>query len=145
METIRNPIEIFFKAEKVDINEMVFCELKKDDELWLHIDDVRDKPLREKIRLLNDGFKKLAEYLVSDERLANVKRITGTSWIVAKHPKTLERLGFGVITDENLFKEHAKAYRSKSARSARPREFKDLNPAHAYIDRDEFVRLYANK
>ena len=103
MEKLRNPIEILFTAENVEINEMIFCEFKKDNELWLHIDDVRDKTLSDKMHLLFDGFKKLANYLVSDERFANVKHITGTSWIVAKHPKLLKRLGFGVITDEKFF------------------------------------------
>lgn len=55
------------------------------------------------ITKVKEGLAELATRLESDPDLADVKKITATSWIVAKNPHLLERMGFsidGPISDE---------------------------------------------
>ena len=144
MEKIKNIIERKLLPTDIILNEMLGCEFRQGGELWLHIDDVRDRTISEKLSLLKNGFKILADRLKSDSKFKNIKLLTGTSWIIGKNPKLLERLGFNVTKDVELFKEHLEEYKSKSRTRIRD-EFNNLDPGHAYISRDKFVDLYASK
>lgn len=79
-----------------------------DSELHLHVAPAYSKTGREKITLVETGFKALAEKLKNDPNLKDVKIISATSWIVAKEPLLMKRFGFTVLgdIDEDLRKKH---------------------------------------
>lgn len=76
----------------IGINQLFAYELE-DDEIRLHIPTNKATSIKGKLRLVDDGLKKLAEIVRGNP---NIKRVVGRSWIVGKNPKLLERLGFEV-------------------------------------------------
>lgn len=76
------------------------------------------------------GLRELARRMQEDEELRGVETIKGTSWIVAKNPRLLERLGFtidGPISE----REHQTHF----AEELRP-------VASAHMDRADFLARY---
>jgi hypothetical protein len=74
-----------------------------DKSVILHVAPGRDFEPVELLRELKSSLQGLAQKLVDDPKYANIETVTGTSWIIAKNPKLLERLGFkieGPITSE---------------------------------------------
>ncbi|MBP9771857.1 MAG: hypothetical protein KBD16_02960 [Candidatus Pacebacteria bacterium] len=142
IEKIGNLVEGMLLPKNQEINEMLVCEFRPNHELWLHIDYAKHRKISEKLHLLRDGFKKLAERLASDPLYQKVELLTGTSWIIAKNPKLLERLGFTIAEDVRLFENHVKEYKSKSRRDGISHEHRDDEPGHARISKEDFIRLY---
>ena len=71
-----------------------------DTVMHLHAMQNKTAELRQKLGMLKDGMKRIAQIVRDNEA---VQEVTATSWIVAEHPKLLERMGFtveGPITDE---------------------------------------------
>jgi len=75
-----------------ELNQLFAYELE-DGEIRLHVPSNEGTPIKDKLGLMEDGLKKLAE-IVRD--YPNIKLVAGRSWIVGEHPKLLERLGFEV-------------------------------------------------
>jgi hypothetical protein len=79
------------------INEVLSYSLENGD-VHLHLSPARHlKSLRSQVA---EGLKSLAEIVKNNEK---IKKIVGTSWIVAEHPKIMEGLGFkidGVISEQ---------------------------------------------
>lgn len=76
------------------------------------------------------GLRELARRMQEDDELKGVTSVQGTSWIVARHPRLLERLGFtidGPISED----EHAAHF----AEESRP-------VASAHMDRADFLARY---
>lgn len=136
-EKIENNIE---EEDDIVINELLEAELGDNGELFLHVEDVRNFSLSEKLEMLRTGLQKLAYMLETDPELKDVQKISGTSWIVYQHPKLMKNLGFEVITDPTLFPSYKTEYENRKE-YIEP-EFKDLKPAYAYISRDKFLQLH---
>lgn len=75
-----------------ELNQLFAYELEG-DEIRLHVPTNEATSIKDKLRLLNDGLRRLAEMARTNQ---NIKRVIGRSWIVGKNPKLLERLGFEV-------------------------------------------------
>ncbi|MBI2639849.1 MAG: hypothetical protein HYW90_03095 [Candidatus Sungbacteria bacterium] len=94
---------VFIERGFIPLNRLLAYGIYK-NEVHIHLlQDKIDDP-----GLIRQGLSELAHKLTSNPELQNIDKITATSWIVAKHPKLMERLGFtieGPITEE-LKKEH---------------------------------------
>ena len=51
MERIENFVDNI-RAKDWDLNDLLTCELRGKSELWLHVEDVRERKIGEKISLL---------------------------------------------------------------------------------------------
>jgi hypothetical protein len=80
---------------------------------------------------VENGLKKLAEIIKTND---NIEKITATSWIVAKNPSLLERLGFTVIGEISKEEREQENYRDEK----RP-------IAKAFMKREDFLFKYSNK
>ncbi|MDR3559119.1 MAG: hypothetical protein P4L62_04255 [Candidatus Pacebacteria bacterium] len=88
--------------EFIAINELLSYGL---GDSHIHIHMVPDKKVENFISALKDGMRKLTEIVRNNE---NIKEVTATSWIVAEHPKLMERFGFVIDgeVDDNFRREH---------------------------------------
>ncbi|MBX4199107.1 hypothetical protein KW800_02415 [Candidatus Parcubacteria bacterium] len=80
------------------INQAIAYKLSGEhgSHLELHIPTViTDNPM-ELRTLVFQGLKKLAEELQSNEKLANVEKLTGATWIAKQYPRLAEALGFEI-------------------------------------------------
>jgi hypothetical protein len=69
----------------------------------IHLAPAETMGPKQLIRGVSDGMKELARRIQEDEALRDIENVSATSWIVAKNPRLLERLGFevhGEISDE---------------------------------------------
>ncbi|MBI4114431.1 MAG: hypothetical protein HY445_01160 [Candidatus Niyogibacteria bacterium] len=114
----------------IPLNEILSYGIYR-NEAHIHLAPARTKPVRETTELIKQGLSELARKITSDKELRDIDLITATSWIVAKHPKTMERLGFtteGPITDE-MKREHFAD------------ETRDVSKC--YMSKEELLRLYS--
>lgn len=140
MEKLKNILNNSENDEtEVLVNNMIEGEIINERELGLIIFDVRSMEISEKLEMLRTGFQKLAYILETDERLKNIEIISGTSWIVAEHPKLMELLGFEVTTDESKF--HTQKLEYDKRKGLHP-DFKDKEAAYAYISKEKFLDIY---
>jgi hypothetical protein len=110
----------------IPLNEVFSYSLDEKD-LHLHMSPSDDISAVSKVRYIKDGLEKLSEIIKSNKK---IEKISATSWIVAKNPKLLERLGFkneGPIDEKT-----------------RKRDFSgETNPiSRATISREEFLSKY---
>jgi hypothetical protein len=63
------------------------------DLVHIHLAPAKTIGIGEMRRLIKDGFEKLARIV---EENKEIKKIAATSWIIAEHPKIMERFGFEV-------------------------------------------------
>lgn len=106
------------------LNEIMYYG-GRDDYIHIHLANARDmKKLR---ALVLDGLQKLAEIIKADEK---VKTIEATSWIVAKNPGLMEKMGFEVEgeIDEEFRRRHFGDDKRKISK--------------ATISREEFLKRY---
>ncbi len=84
----------------IPLNEILSYGIENNGTVHIHLAPAQTLDNQEKMNLLIDGFKKLAEVVKNNEEITN---ISATSWIVAKAPKTMQKFGFrvtGEISDE---------------------------------------------
>lgn len=139
MREIENFVFSNPETYEMDVNEMLSFELIKNDELSLHIDDVRDLPYATKWQLLREGLTVIANLLQVNPLLKNVKTISGTSWIVSKNPKFTRSLGFEIVEDLASVSEHISEYKKRKKYRL---IHKDEEPGYAHMDREKFLDLY---
>lgn len=77
------------------INEALSYELYRND-IFLHVPLMLTKTPFEMVRLFEEGLRTLAHNLTRDEKYADAQRIVGHSWLVAKYPKIVEKMGFTI-------------------------------------------------
>jgi len=114
------------KDEFVPLNEILSYGRGK-DYVHIHLLPPGKVGLAALVKGSLDGLRELARIVREDE---TIKEITATSWIVAEHPKLLERMGFimqGEI-DEEMRDRH---FRGDKRRISK-----------ATISREEFLRRY---
>ncbi|PWB38607.1 MAG: hypothetical protein C3F02_02745 [Parcubacteria group bacterium] len=135
IEWRENNLQEFEEIRRNDFNEQGdFIELNKmlsynidGDSIHIHVPPNVSTSNSEKINLVYDGLKKLAQ--IVDQNPA-IKTIVGTSWIVAEHPALMTKLHFtleGKI-DETSRAEHF------------PAENREI--AVATMSRDELIKHY---
>lgn len=129
------------KPVTIWVNDMLGFEYSKDrKEIDIHISDQRDKKTGEKLRLLRDGFKKLADILKHE---TGVELITATSWIVKEHPRLLKLLGFTLDENSKRSLSQKKEYEKRLKMGGVVLDSKkDTVPGHAFVSRDKFIELY---
>lgn len=100
---------------------------REDGLIHIHLAPAKTLSVKEKIAAVRDGLTRLATIVHADE---SMKQIEATSWIVARHPKLMKKLGFTVTgpIDDGM----------------RQRRFREeTRPvSHAVINREEFLRRY---
>ena len=106
---------------RTGVNDTLSYDLNTPAEIHIHIATLFTLNPAETIKQLEEGLHELALQLQTDPNLAQIELIKGRSWIVYKHPKLVERLGFTIID-------------------------KDEEDGHALasISRDEFLKRYGN-
>lgn len=123
--TIRRKVEREkFNRKFTEVNEVLSYGVG-DGELHIHlppsenlIDEIGG---RKALELFEDGLKDLAKIVKENEA---INKITATSWIIAEHPKLVERLGFmieGEIDDATREK-HFKDEKRRVDRASITRE-----------------------
>ncbi len=110
----------------IPLNEMLTYEQKK-TEIHIHLSPSETLSLGNKLTLLRDGFKKLAEILKDN---SSIEQVRATSWLVAAHPGLLEKLGFTV--EGEISPEMKKENFSHDDRPV----------ASAFINREDLLRIY---
>jgi hypothetical protein len=118
-----------FSEKFIRLNEILSYG-KSGDTIHIHFADAKTLTIKEKINFFIDGLKKLALIVKDDEE---IKQINGTSWIIAKNPKLIERFGF--------------TYAGKIDEEMRDLHFRDEKEKveWAYMERDEFLKKYLVK
>lgn len=125
-----------------EINEMLVYEFADDNELWLHVMNVQDKSIGEKLRLLREGFSVLAERFKDWGGMwPHIKIISGTSWMITEHPRLFEKLGFTIDNEAPGFERAKKVYGSKN-REKGPVSKWLIKPSYAYMTKEKFIELY---
>lgn len=100
----------------------------------IHLADAYDFMTKENIADFDLEIKKgLINLAKLIEPMKNIENITATSWIVAKSPKRLEKLGFTIIGE--ISEEERNKYFTNSTQIIHK----------AYIDRKKFDELYLKK
>ncbi|MEK7664968.1 MAG: hypothetical protein AAB361_02400 [Patescibacteria group bacterium] len=98
-----------------------------DNYVHIHLAHARDIGIGKLRSLVLDGLQKLAEVVKNNEKIEDIE---ATSWIVAKNPKLIEKLGFEVQGEIN--EEFRRQYFSEDERDI----------AMATIKREEFLKRY---
>jgi hypothetical protein len=95
---------------------------------WLHIHLAPARTLKNVKSLIIDGLKELAQRAKAD---SSIQGLTATSWIVAKNPGILEKLGF--------------TYKGELPDEMRQRHFSEetRTVGRAIISRDELINKYS--
>lgn len=109
-----------------EVNQMVAYDIDG-DEMHVHIPPNGMTGTGEKLQLLKAGLRGIATALAEN---SEVKQLRVESWIIAKHPRLLDRMGFtieGAISDE----EHRQGH------GGEPRDV-----YRASISREEFLHRY---
>jgi hypothetical protein len=121
------------EATLIKEDNPIYYTLEEDDKLALHVQSARTLSTVEKVRALKESFGELATQLQTKEELVNVKEITATSWIVAKNPRLMKRLGFTV---DDLTSEEA-----------RPNDIDnpDKEVGRAHISVEDFLKQHTDK
>ncbi len=83
-----------------EINELLYCSIHGES-LSLHVHTNSTQSPMQNYGKMKEGLKILADRIRGLPDHGGLKRIEGTSWIIAEHPELLERLGFAVDRDEN--------------------------------------------
>lgn len=83
-----------------EINELLYCSIHGES-LSLHVHTSSTQSPMQNYGKMKEGLKILADRIRGLPDHGGLKRIEGTSWIIAEHPELLERLGFAVDRDEN--------------------------------------------
>ena len=109
---------------KKQINRFMYYEVEESNVLQLHVPVVVEENPRQLLALFKDGLSKLAEQLVSNPEMANVKEIFGKSWLVFYQKNFFERSGFTV--DPKTVDEKTKEATMK-------------------ISREKLIEMYGNK
>lgn len=146
LKNFSNPLE----SNSLQFNEFLGYELESKDQISLHLlHGSNGKNFGEKLTLWKDGFKTLTRLLLGMDELKNVKYITATSWLVTDKPRLIKRLGFTIVDGPsktvNKYKEKYKERISKLGDDIREFYHPDIEPGYAYISRDRFIELYADK
>jgi len=95
--------------EFVKLNELLSYEIKSDS---IHIHMLPEEKVENLAIKFKAGLQKLAEILNENQ---NIETIQATSWIIAKHPKFIERFGFVIDSEinEEIRREHFSGDKSK--------------------------------
>ena len=80
----------------LDERQIVGYTLADEKTIDLHVQPARTLSAVEKVRVIKTSFKELAHRMRSRSDLSEVEIINATSWIVAKSPRLMEKLGFTV-------------------------------------------------
>ncbi len=128
-------------SNEVDLNEMFGYEPISEDEVWIHISDVRELSLSEKLKLLKDGLRDLAGLLQTNPDLSQIKKISGMSWIVSKNPKLVESLGFTIAKSLEGLEDQVREYEDR--KEAREIHSGDT-PGYAYISTKNLLNFMVN-
>lgn len=113
----------------IPLNEILSYGIYR-SEAHIHLAPAKTKPVRETMELIKQGISELARKITTDEEMQHIDLITATSWIVAEHPRIMERLGFTIEgpINEEMKKEHFAD------------ETKDVS--RCYMSKEELIRLY---
>ncbi len=108
------------------INEILYYG-GREDYLHIHLAPAKDAGIGKLRAQVLEGLQKLAEVIKDNKQ---IKEIEATSWIVAKNPKLMEKLGFEVHgeIDEEFRRQHLSGDERKISR--------------ATISRKEFLKRY---
>lgn len=78
---------------------MLVCDAPNGETVRIHIRDAETLSLEEKTADFTAGMRALAEKMQHDPSFSAVERVEATSWIIAKGPRMMSRLGFTVDTN----------------------------------------------
>lgn len=129
-----NSIDLEKLKRKIFIEQTKFIKLneilsygKSGDSIHIHLAPAKDISISEMMRFVKDGLEKLARTVETNKE---IKTITATSWIVARYPGVMKRLGFTT--------------KGKIDNKMRQKYFKyDKREIHgAVMTREEFLNKY---
>jgi hypothetical protein len=127
----------------INLNKVLAIELIKADELWIHIDDVRELPLSEKLTLFREGLDELARLLQYEPKLKQVKKISGISWIIRKNPELVKSLGFDISESLDGLEDQVAEYERR--KHTQIEYYNSGPPGYAYMDKEKFISLYGKQ
>lgn len=119
--------EIFVRVSNFTPLNQLLSYGRHENTLHIHIAPNENVGIKDKLHFLREGLNKLAQVVEADQEITEV---TGTSWIIAKHPKLLESLGFTVLGE--IDDEKRQKHFSGETRPV----------AEAYISREDLLEKY---
>jgi len=127
-----NKAKKFIKSTgSMEINRILAC-VKFKNSLILHIPPSHTVSLSEKLKLMREGFKKVADILVNDK---SIKKVEGSSWLADEHGSLVRKMGFD-IKDIN-FMEKFFVVIGNILKKQNERPYKRVS-----ISREDFLRRY---
>lgn len=99
---IKNPELFIFEEDEgrhIDINGLLSYELSGGDFINVHL--LPDERSSEVMTKFNEGMSKLAEIVNKKKEIKLVK--AGSAWIIKKHPKLVEKVGFTIVGENEAF------------------------------------------
>ena len=125
IKPIREKINNSLGKEKfIEANELI--SYGKEDNI-IHIHVVPKEKIENIFISFREGMEKISKIVREDEE---IEKVTATSWIVAEHPRALERVGFTI--DGEIGDEMRKAHFSNEKRPI----------WGAHISREELLKKY---
>ena len=84
-------------------------------------------------------MRKLADLLQHEPKLAQIKKVSGMSWIIAKNPKIVKSLGFNILDSLEGLEDQVAEYKKR-------KDYLEIHqddpPGYAYINREKLILLY---
>jgi len=84
-------------GHNIELSKVLYMDMHNNN-AFIHlppsVEYIKENGLKKFIKEIENGLIKLAEIIESND---SIKKIVATSWIVAKNPGLLERLGFTII------------------------------------------------
>ncbi|MCM2339314.1 MAG: hypothetical protein NDI62_02560 [Burkholderiales bacterium] len=125
---------ILSKGENIKLSKLLYTDMRgHDNEVFIHLAEASELIKNEGLSVFKkeiiEGLEELAKIVKTNE---NILRISAISWIVAKNPILLEKLGFTI--DGEISKEE----------KAMNFENEERLVARAHISREDFLKRYSS-
>ncbi len=122
------------KVGMIQLSQVMYCGIEEEERIvHIHLSSSRDFMTKDRIEDFNsdleNGLKKLAEIVKSNE---NIDKVIAISWIVAKSPERLKKLGF-TIEGEISKEEKEKNWKGE-----------DIPIHSAFMTREYLLERYGN-
>lgn len=113
------------------------------DHIGISIAPVEKGTAFQKLKLVKEGLRLLQEKIKNTNSLRNKKTILGASWIMSEYPNVVERLGFHITKNHEVYNAAIADYIRHSSslfyKGISP-EKKSVSPGFACVSVSEFIK-----
>ena|SRR3989344_3108497 len=138
-----NPL-ILRRGNGEQLNRLLSYTLENEQSIVLHIQQIKNSDLAERLEFFTDGLKILARKVKTEEKFRNANEVVMLSWAVTKFAPVLIGLGFQIDGDRahSLFAHLLKNYELMKIMSPTLRRYADIEPSLAHMDRETLLKNF---